>query len=246
MSDFKWRHFEGEVILQCVRWYCRYGISYRDLEEMMEERGVKVDHTTIYRWVHRYAPEMEKRLRWYWRHSFDSSWRVDETYVKVRGQWKYLYRAIDKCGRTIDFYLSHTRSAATAKQFLCKAIKGQKQWDKPDKINTDKNPAYGAAIAVMKEAGKCNADLEHRQVKYLNNRLEADHGKLKRLIHPVRGFKSVKTAYATIKGFEVMRMFRKGQMRAWQQLPGIKGEVYLIEKQFGIHNPKYAQEFRIH
>lgn len=101
-------------------------------------------------------------------------------------------------------------------------------------INTDKNPAYGAALKEMKEEGKCDANLEHRQVKYLNNRLEADHGKLKRLIKPVHGFKSMKTAYAIIKGFEVMRMFRKGQMRAWQLLPGIKGEVYLIEKQFGL------------
>ncbi len=109
-------------------------------------------------------------------------------------------------------------------------------------INTDKNPAYGAALTEMKEQGKCETDVQHRQVKYLNNRLEADHGKLKRLIHPARGFKSMKTAYPTIKGFEVMRMFRKGQMRAWQRLPGIRGEVYLIEKQFGIHNPAYVQE----
>src|SRR5271155_3545131 len=127
MSDFKWRHFQGEIILQCVRWYCRYGISYRDLEEMMEERGLSVDHTTIYRWVQHFAPEMEKRLRWYWRRGFDSSWRVDETYVKVKGQWKYLYRAIDKQGRTIDFYLSHTRNTAAAQRFLCKAINGQKR-----------------------------------------------------------------------------------------------------------------------
>lgn len=242
MTDFKWRHFQGEIILQCVRWYCRYGISYRDLEEMMEERGVEVDHTTIYRWVQHYAPEMEKRLRWFWRHSFDSSWRVDETYIKVKGQWKYLYRAIDKNGKTIDFYLAHTRSMEMARRFLCKAIRGQQSWDKPDTINTDKNPAYGAAIKQMKADGKCNPRLEHRQVKFLNNRLEADHGKLKRLLHPVCGFKSMKTAYATIKGFEVMRMFRKGQMTAWQQLPGIKGEVYLIERQFGIYNEKYADE----
>ncbi len=104
MNDFKWRHFQGEIILQCVRWYCRYGISYRDLAEMMAERGVDVDHTTIYRWVQHYAPEMEKRLRWFYRpHLFCSSWHIDETYVKVKGQWKYLYRAITKDGQTIDF-----------------------------------------------------------------------------------------------------------------------------------------------
>jgi transposase-like protein len=96
MDDFKGRHFTGEVILWAVRWYCRYGISYRDLEEMLAERGIDVDHTTIYRWVQRYAPEMEKRLRWFWRRGFDPSWRLDETYVKVRGKWTYLYRAVDK------------------------------------------------------------------------------------------------------------------------------------------------------
>ena len=104
MNDFKGRHFTGEVILWAVRWYCRYGISYRDLEEMLSERGIDVDHTTIYRWVQRYAPEMEKRLRWFWRRGFDPSWRLDETYVKVRGKWTYLYRAAvpHVCNRALD------------------------------------------------------------------------------------------------------------------------------------------------
>lgn len=156
---------------------------------------------------------------------------------KVKGQWRYLYRAIDKQGRTLGFYLSHTRSTAMAKRFLCNALKRQKSYDRPNTINTDKNPAYGAALKEMKDEGKCDVDLEHRQVKYLNNRLEADHGKLKRLIHPARGFKSMKTAYATIKGFEVMRMFRKGKCA-----PGIKGEVYLIEKQFGLDSKNVYEE----
>lgn len=243
MNSFKWRHFQGEIILQCVRWYCKYGISYRDLEEMMEERGVEVDHTTIYRWVQHYAPELEKRLRWYYRPSYSTSWQIDETYVKVKGQWKYLYRAIDKQGRTLDFFLSHTRSTAMAKRFLCKALRKQKSYDRPDTINTDKNPAYGAALKEMKDEGRCDVDLVHRQVKYLNNKLEADHGKLKRLIKPVRGFKSMRTAYATIKGFEVMRMFRKGQMRPWQLFSGVKGEVYLVEKQFGLDSQNAYNEF---
>jgi len=243
MSDFKWRHFQGEIILQCVRWYCKYGISYRDLEEMMEERGVDVDHTTIYRWVQHYGPEMERRLHWHYRPSHSSSWQIDETYVKVKGVWKYLYRAIDKEGRTLDFFLSHTRSTAMAKRFLGKALRKQKSYDRPDTINTDKNPAYGAALKEMKDEGRCDVDLVHRQVKYLNNRLEADHGKLKRLIKPVRGFKSMKAAYATIKGFEVMRMFRKGQMLAWQLFPGVKGEVYLVEKQFGLDSQNAYGEF---
>ncbi|HFH4552284.1 TPA: IS6-like element IS6100 family transposase, partial [Pseudomonas aeruginosa] len=215
MTDFKWRHFQGDVILWAVRWYCRYPISYRDLEEMLAERGISVDHTTIYRWVQRYAPEMEKRLRWFWRRGFDPSWRLDETYVKVRGKWTYLYRAVDKRGDTIDFYLSPTRSAKAAKRFLGKALRGLKHWEKPATLNTDKAPSYGAAITELKREGKLDRETAHRQVKYLNNVIEADHGKLKILIKPVRGFKSIPTAYATIKGFEVMRALRKGQARPW-------------------------------
>src|SRR5512147_2781413 len=114
-GEFKWRHFAGEVILLCVRWYCRYGISYRDLEEMMGERGVAVDHTTLYRWVQRYAPELEKRSAWY-RSRISFSWRVDETYIRVKSRWKYLYRAIDKEGKTLDFFLSDGRNAKAAKR----------------------------------------------------------------------------------------------------------------------------------
>ena len=120
MSDFKWRHFCGEMILCFVRWYCKYGISYRDLVEMMRERGLEVDHTTLYRWVQHDAPEMEKRLRWHWKSSMGYSWRVDETYVKVKGEWTYLYQTLDKKGHTIDFYLSVTRNTQAAKRFLTK------------------------------------------------------------------------------------------------------------------------------
>lgn len=180
MSDFKGRHFEGEIVLWAVRWYCRYGVSYRDLEQMMGERGVSVDHSTIFRWVQKYAPEIEKRLRWQWRRPRSTSWRIDETYVKVRGRWAYLYRAVDKFGNTIDFYLSPTRNTKAAKRFLSKTLNGLKDWDKPRVINTDKAPAYAAALAELKKEGKCPKDTQHRQVKYLNNVIEADHGKLKR------------------------------------------------------------------
>jgi transposase-like protein len=175
----------------------------------MGESGVPVDHSTIYRWVQRYAPEIEKQLRWHWRRPQTTSWRVDETYVKVRGQWTYLYRAVDKFGNTIDFYLSPTRNAKAAKRFLGKALNGLKDWEKPTVVNTDKSSTYGIAIAQLKAENRCPIELVHRQVKYLNNIVEADHGKLKQLIKPVRGFKTLKTAYATIKGFEVMRALRK-------------------------------------
>src|SRR5512132_1511934 len=207
MAVFRWRHFAGEIILWAVRWSCRYGISYRELEEMMGERGVAVDHTTVYRWTQRYAPELEKRSAWY-RSRLSFSWRVDETYVRVKGRWKYLYRAIDKEGATLDFYLADRRNAKAAKRFLAKALRRSRDWT-PRVINTDKNPAYGEAIAELKQEGLLPKDTQHRRVKYLNNRLEGYHGKLKRLIKPTLGFQSMKTAYATIKGFEVMRMFKK-------------------------------------
>jgi transposase-like protein len=228
MGLFKYRHFEYEIIIWAVRWYCKYGISYRDLEEMLAERGITVDHTTLYRWVIYYAPKILDKLKWYWKPTLGYSWRVDETYVKVKGKWVYLYRALDKCGNTIDFYLSPTRSSDAAKRFLSKAMKSLKCWAQPRFINTDKNPSYTKAISELKKEGKCSAELEHRQVKYLNNIIESDHGKLKRLIKPTLGFKSMRTAYATIKGFEVMRMFKKGRFDIWKYGQGIQGEIRII------------------
>jgi transposase-like protein len=234
MNDFKGRHFEGQIILWAVRWFCKYGVSHRELEEMLEERGVAVDHTTIYRWTQRYAPLIEKRLRWYWRRPRSTSWRVDETYVKVRGRWAYLYRAIDKRGDTVDFHLSPTRSAKAAKRFLGKVLQGLKTWERPVVINTDKAGCYGPAIAALKKEGRLPKDTQHRQVQYLNNRLEADHGKLKRLIKPTLGFQSMRTAYATIKGFEVMRALKKGQGALFRFRPRIAGEVDLVNRNFGL------------
>ena len=120
VNFFKWKHYAGEIILLNVRWYLKYALSYRNLQEMMAERGVKVDHTTIMRWVHQYSPEMEKKIRKHLRQTNDS-WRVDETYIKVKGKWKYLYRAVDSDGSTIDFMLSAKRNRKAAKRFLKKA-----------------------------------------------------------------------------------------------------------------------------
>ncbi len=234
MNEFKGRHFRGEIVLWAVRWYCRYGVSYRDVEAMMTERGVAVDHSTIYRWVQHFAPTMEKRLRWQWRHPQSASWRVDETYDKVRGRWAYLYRALDKLGNTIDFYLSATRHTKAATRFLGKALKGLKEWEWPEVLNTDKAPTSAAAIAELKAEGKCPTGTRHRQARYLNNVVEADHGKLKLLVRPVRGFKTLKTAYATIKGFEVMRALRRGPARHFALEGGIVGEARLIERALGL------------
>ena len=234
MSEFKGRHFQGEVILWAVRWYCRYGISYRELEEMLAERGVNVDHTTIYRWVQHYTPELHKRLRWHTRPSLEGHWQVDETYLKVKGKWMYLYRAIDQQGRTIDFYLSPKRDACSATLFLKRTLSTLRNREHPSVINTDKAPSYGQAIKRLKKVGKLKPQVEHRQVKYLNNRVEADHGKLKRLLKPTLGFKSLRTARATLKGFETMRMLKKGQGRTYQSQEGIRGEVRMIERAFGL------------
>jgi IS6 family transposase len=182
----------------------------------------------------RSTPEIDKRLRWQWRRPQSTSWRVDETYVKVRSRWAYLYRALDKSGNTIDFYLSPTRNAKAAKRFLGKALNGLKAWEKPEVINTDKAPTYGIAISELKAEGKCPENTVHRQVKYLNNVIEADHGKLKQLIRPVRGFKTLKTAYATIAGFEVTRALRKGQAAIFNLTRDIRGEARIVERAFGI------------
>ncbi|QGF39480.1 IS6 family transposase (plasmid) [Escherichia coli] len=149
MNPFKGRHFQRDIILWAVRWYCKYGISYRELQEMLAERGVNVDHSTIYRWVQRYAPEMEKRLRWYWRNPSDlCPWHMDETYVKVNGRWAYLYRAVDSRGRTVDFYLSSRRNSKAAYRFLGKILNNVKKWQIPRFINTDKAPGTVAKLAM--------------------------------------------------------------------------------------------------
>ena len=165
-----------------------------------------VDHSTIYRWVQKYAPEIEKRLRWQWRRPQSTSWRVDETYVKVRGQVGLSVPGARQ-GRKHDRLLSLADSEHQGGEALPRqSCHGLKFWEKPQVINTDKAPTYGIAISELKAEGKCLEETVHRQVKYLNNVIEADHGKLKQLIRPVRGFKTLKTAYATIMGFEVSQV----------------------------------------
>lgn len=230
-NDFKGRHFPADFILLCVRWYLKFNVSYRHLAEMMEERGFVVHHTTIYRWIQTYAPRLEKLIRWYQGYT-TSSWRLDETYINVSGEWLYLFRAIDSRGRTIDFYLSQRRNAEAAKRFVSKAVRSRRDWG-PAVINTDRNPAYGEAIRKLKAAKMLDETVDHRQVKYLNNRLEADHGAIKRRIRSMLGFKSAKTAYATLKGIEAMRMIRKRQCILLK--PGVAGETHFFNKLFGVH-----------
>ena len=230
MSLFKRRRFPVEIILLCVRWYCKYGISYRDLAEMMSERGVAVDPSTIFRWVQRYAPEMEKRIRPY-QGPRSGSWRVDETYVRVGGKWKYLFRAVDKRGRLIAFMRSDRRNANAAYRFLRKALKAMSHCP-PSSITTDKLASYPKAIRRLQNEGLLPKDVEHRTSKYLNNILEADHGALKRVIRPTRGFQTMKTAAATLTGFEIMRMIRRGH--CIQRERRATGEIRLVNQLFGL------------
>src|SRR6266850_111917 len=148
---FKWRQFEPEMILLAVGWYLRFSLSYRDVEELLAERGLLVDHVTVWRWVQRYAPEIQRRLRLRLRPTNDS-WRVDETYVRVKGKWVYLYRAVDSTGATIDFLLSAKRDAAAAERFLTKALGGENH-PAPRVINTDKHAGYPPAIVELKADG---------------------------------------------------------------------------------------------
>jgi IS6 family transposase len=230
LSLFKRRRFPVEIIVLCVRWYSKYGISYRDLAEMMQERGVEVDPSTLFRWVQRYAPEIEKRIRQY-QGSRSGSWRVDETYVRVGGQWKYLFRAVDKHGQLIDFMLSSRRDTGAAYRFLRKALKTMSDWP-PSSITTDKLASYPKAIRRLQSEGMLSRDVEHRTSKYLNNIIEADHGALKRLTRPTRGFQRMKTASATLKGFEVMRMIRRGHCVLPK--PGTTGEIRLVTQLLGL------------
>jgi transposase, IS6 family len=229
LSLFKRRRFPVEVILLCVRWYCKYGISYRDLAEMMEESGVAVDPSTIFRWVQRYAPEIQKRVRQYQGYR-SGSWRVDETYVRVGGRWKYLFRAVDKFGQLIASMLAERRDTGAAYRFLRKALKTMSDYP-PYSITTDRLASYPKAIRRLQSEGLLPKNVEHRTSKYLNNIIEADHGALKCAIRPARGFQRMKTASATLGGFEVLRMIRRGHCVLSQ--PGVAGEIRLVSQLFG-------------
>ena len=228
---FKGRQFTAEVILWAVRWYLMFPISYRDLELMLMDRGVAVDHTTIFRWIQAYAVELEKRIRPHLRLS-NGSWRVDETYIKVKGRWTYLYRAVDSRGQTIDFLLSAKRDAAAAKRFFREAM-GQPHTVNPRTITVDKNAAYPKAVAEMKDDGELWRRSRLRQVKYLNNIVEQDHRRIKRLTRPGLGFGGFWTARRTLAGYEAMAMIRKGQIR---NISGndIRAQGTFIARLFGI------------
>ena len=225
MISFKGRHHQQDMILQCVRWYVAYSLSYRDLEELMQARGYVVDHSTIQRWVVHYAPRIEKAFRQNKKRT-GLRWRLDwsgipETYIKIKGEWRYLYRAVDKRGKTIDFLLTARRDKKAARRFLNKAIGCN---GKPSLINIDKSGSNTAAIKQYNSDE--NKRVKIRQYKHLNNIVEqvvrhSDHRFIKRIIRPMLGFKSFRSARATLAGIELWRLLKKGQNKSslpsWEQ-----------------------------
>jgi len=207
MISFKGRHFEHNMILQSVRWYLAYSLSYRNIEEIMAERGFTVDHSTIQRWVVHYSPKLEKAFHGKKKRPGDR-WHLDETYIKVKGSWKYFYRAVDKQGNTIDFLLTAKRDKKAALRFLTKVI-GRN--GKPGLINIDKSGANKAGIKQFNHDN--NKRVKIRQCKYLNNIVEQDHRRIKRITRSMLGFKNFHSAQSTLAGIELVAMLKKGQMK---------------------------------
>ncbi|MBT2724763.1 IS6 family transposase [Bacillus sp. ISL-46] len=227
---FKWKHYQPDIILLTVRWYLRYNLSFRNIVEMMEERGLFIAHTTIMRWVHQYGPELDKRIRRHLRQTNDS-WRVDETYIKIKGEWMYLYRAVDSEGNTIDFYLRKNRNAQSAKCFFKKAL-ASSHVSSPRVITVDKNPAYPVAIQELQEEKSMPSGTQIRQQKYLNNIIEQDHRFIKKRVRSMLGLKSFRTAKKILSGMEAMHMLHKKQVFLREK--SVKNQKEFIHQLFGL------------
>lgn len=230
-SSFKWRHYEPAIILLCVRWYCSYQLSYRDVAEMMRERGLDVGHSTVFRRVQRYSTEINKRMRQHLKMS-GASFRVDETYIKVGKSRKYLYRAVDKEGQTIEFMLSAKRDVSAAKRFFRKMLRAEHR-RLPFSISVDKNAAYPDAFTSSQDEKVIPHDCKLRRVKYLNNVIEQDHRFVKKKVRASQCFKTFHAAERTLEGIEAINMMRKGQVK---RLDGrdVVGQAKFIASLFGV------------
>jgi transposase-like protein len=180
------------VIVTCVRWYLRFSLSLRDVEELMAERNLAVDHTTVWRWVQAYAPEIRKRLQGQLRYK-RTTWFMDETYVRVAGRWMYLFRAVDNRGDTVDFYLSETRDRDAAKRFLQAALANPDNRP-PGVFSVDGNRSYRAAIRELRKDGEFGRNCRYRRSRYRNNRIESDHRHVKRRWRAMQGARTIATA----------------------------------------------------
>lgn len=229
---FKGRHFDPSINLLCVRWYLAYDLSLRDLKEMLAERGVRVDHSTIHRWVIHFTPKLAERFNLRKR-KVTGKWHVDETYIKVRGQWMYLYRAIDSVGDTVEFWFSEHRDLQAAKRFLRKALH---RHGRPDRIVIDGSQTNREAIIACAAENRLQdrsrrklKAIRIRSSKYLNNRIEQDHRRIKRRVRPMLGFKSFSSAAVALSGIEMVHMMRKRQGRfAYNPVPSLKQQFEAI------------------
>ncbi|MGJ0638379.1 IS6 family transposase [Xenorhabdus bovienii] len=201
---FKRLHYPVDIIAQCVRWYLAYALSLRNLEEIMAESGVVVDHSTLHRWVIRLIPLLDKAFRRHKR-TVGRRWRMDETDIKIKGQLKYLYRAVDSNGQTIDFLLTAKRDAAPALRFFRKAIRHH---DEPEVVTLDKSVANTAALATLNADKPDEETITVRQSKYLNNLVEQDHRNIKRRVRPMLGFKSFRRAQTILTDIELVHCLR--------------------------------------
>ncbi|MDE9483381.1 IS6 family transposase [Xenorhabdus bovienii] len=212
---FKRLHYPVDIIAQCVRWYLAYALSLRNLEEMLVERGITVDHSTLSRWVHRLIPLMVKRYRRS-KPAVGHRWRMDETYIKIKGQWRYLYRAVDSDGNTVDFLLTTHRDKEAALRFFKKAMR---QHGQPDGVTMDKSGTNKAAVDELNKEKTKDNDIIIRQNKSLNNLIERDHRHVKRRTRPMLGFKNFRRAQTVLAGIELVCMLRKGQYRQKEGCP---------------------------
>jgi transposase-like protein len=200
-SAFVGFRFPPEVIVVAVRWYLRFGLSYRDVEELLVERGVEVDHVSVYRWVQRFTPLLAEAAR-PCRHRVGDRWRVDETYVKVAGRWHYVYRAVDQFSQVNDVFVSARRDADAADRFFQQAIGATKVT--PSEVTTDKAPVYPAVLEALLPGAW------HRTDQYANNGIECDHGRLKARLEPMRGLKQDRSAKVIIAGHALVQNVRRG------------------------------------
>lgn len=229
-NPFKRHRFPPSIILLAVRWYCRYPLSYRDVRDLLAERGIHVNPATINRWVVKFGPTISRQIR---KQHYPRTmwWHVDETYVRVSGKWRYLWRIVDQNGQFVDFRLTAKRDSKAAKAFLKHACTNCGLYP-PATIVTDKAPTYPAIIEAMEDHAYFNQPIKHINQKWCNNRIESDHAALKRLVKPGKGFKTMRSAKATLLAMEAFRTLKRGHVYNPPENPA--AEIHSMNETFGI------------